>query len=152
MRIAAKTVLGGVHLGDTIAVNGTSLTVSDFDLAASNLTVGVSPETLRRTNLGNLIPSSPVHLERSFQPTSRMGGHFVEVHVEGTGAGVRWGLPLGEGMGAAGAALARGAQGFIEVDGTSLTVVSVYAEEKCFDFMLVGYTQQKIMIPLQSGG
>ncbi|XP_074556552.1 riboflavin synthase-like [Curcuma longa] len=85
MRIAASTVLGGVNLGDSISINGTCLTVSAFDLAACHFTVGLSPETLRRTALADLAPGSPVNLERALQPVSRMGGHFVQGHVDGTG-------------------------------------------------------------------
>ncbi|XP_008806202.2 riboflavin synthase [Phoenix dactylifera] len=156
MRIAAKTVLGGVQLGDSIAVNGTCLTVTDFDPAASHFTVGLSPETLRKTNLGDLVNGSPVNLERALQPTSRMGGHFVQGHVDGTGEIVSM-EPEGDSVWVkvkAPPELLRLVvpKGFITVDGTSLTVVSVYEEEKCFDFMLVVYTQQKVVIPLKKVG
>lgn len=156
MRIAAKTVIGGVQLGDSIAVNGTCLTVTDFDPAASHFTVGVSPETLRKTNLGDLLSGSPVNLERALQPTSRMGGHFVQGHVDGTGEIVSMD-PEGDSLWVkvrAPPELLRLVvpKGFITVDGTSLTVVSVYEEEKCFDFMLVAYTQQKVVIPLKKEG
>lgn len=157
LRISAKTVLDGVRLGDSIAVNGTCLTVSEFDLPSSQFTVGLSPETLRRTSLADLGPGSPVNLERALQPISRMGGHFVQGHVDGTGEIVsmrpevdslwikvrvespdlmRYIVP----------------KGFITVDGTSLTVVGVYEEEGCFDFMLVAYTQMKVVIPLKKVG
>ncbi|XP_010924892.1 riboflavin synthase [Elaeis guineensis] len=156
MRIAAKTVLGGVQLGDSIAVNGTCLTVTDFDPAASHFTVGLSPETLRKTNLGDLLSGSLVNLERALQPTSRMGGHFVQGHVDGTGEIVSM-EPEGDSLWVkvrAPPELLRLVvpKGFITVDGTSLTVVSVYEEEKCFDFMLVAYTQQKVVIPLKKVG
>ncbi|KAJ6851339.1 riboflavin synthase-like [Iris pallida] len=83
LRIGASTVLGGVGLGDSISVNGTCLTVSRFD--DSEFTVGLSPETLRRTSLSALAEGSPVNLERALQPTTRMGGHFVQGHVDCTG-------------------------------------------------------------------
>ncbi|CAK9148635.1 unnamed protein product [Ilex paraguariensis] len=51
MKIQAKTVLEDVHLGDSIAVNGTCLTVAEFDSKFSEFTVGLSPETLRKTSL-----------------------------------------------------------------------------------------------------
>lgn len=85
MKIRAKTVLEGVHLGDSIAVNGTCLTVTDFDTQLEDFTVGLSPETLRKTSLSELEPGSLVNLERAVQPISRMGGHFVQGHVDGTG-------------------------------------------------------------------
>lgn len=156
MRIAAKTVLGGVQLGDSIAINGTCLTVSEFDPAASHFTVGLSPETLRKTSLGELGPGSPVNLERALQPTSRMGGHFVQGHVDGTGEIVSV-KPEGDSLWVkvrAPPELLRYVvpKGFITVDGTSLTVVGVYEEEGCFDFMLVAYTQLKVVIPLKQVG
>ncbi|XP_057747117.1 riboflavin synthase-like isoform X3 [Arachis stenosperma] len=83
MVIEAKTVLEGVNLGDSIAVNGTCLTVTEFD--ANTFTVGLSPETLRKTSLEELQGGSLVNLERALTPTSRMGGHFVQGHVDGTG-------------------------------------------------------------------
>jgi riboflavin synthase len=85
MRIGAKTVLEGVNLGDSIAVNGTCLTVTEFDTQLSEFTVGLSPETLRKTSLVELEPGSMVNLERAVQPTSRMGGHFVQGHVDDGG-------------------------------------------------------------------
>ena len=76
-------VLEDVKLGDSISVNGTCLTVTDFD--AEEFTVGLSPETLRKTSLEELERGSPVNLERALQPVSRMGGHVVHGHVDGTG-------------------------------------------------------------------
>ncbi|KAL5864884.1 hypothetical protein ACOSQ3_002398 [Xanthoceras sorbifolium] len=156
MKIGAKTVLEGVHLGDSIAVNGTCLTVTEFDTQLEDFTVGLSPETLRKTSLIELKPGSPVNLERAVQPTSRMGGHFVQGHVDGTGVIVsmepeedslwikvkttksllKYVVP----------------KGFIAVDGTSLTVVDVFDDEDCFNFMLVAYTQQNVVIPLKKVG
>lgn len=63
LRIAAKRVLGDVRLGDSIAVNGVCLTVTDFD--GGSFTADVMPETLRRSNLGMLRAGSPVNLERA---------------------------------------------------------------------------------------
>lgn len=156
MRIAASTVLEAVQLGDSIAVNGTCLTVSHFDPGASTFTVGLSPETLRRTALGELGLGSPVNLERSLQPISRMGGHIVQGHVDGTGEIASF-VPEGDSLWVkvrATPELLRYVvpKGFIAVDGTSLTVVKVYEEEGCFDFMLVVYTQQKVVIPLKKVG
>ena len=85
LKIAASTVLDGVNLGDSIAVNGTCLTVTEFDTKVADFTVGLSPETLRKTSLSELEPGSAVNLERAVTPASRMGGHFVQGHVDGTG-------------------------------------------------------------------
>ncbi|KAG0498440.1 hypothetical protein HPP92_003131 [Vanilla planifolia] len=156
MKISAKAVLGGVQLGDSVAVNGTCLTVSDFDLLASHFTVGLSPETLRKTSIGDLGPGSPVNLERALQPISRMGGHFVQGHVDGTGEIVMF-QSEGDSLWVkvkTSPELLRYVvpKGFVAVDGTSLTVVGVYDEENCFDFMLVAYTQQKVVIPMKKVG
>ncbi|KAE8683579.1 Riboflavin synthase [Hibiscus syriacus] len=156
LKILAKTVLQDAHLGDSIAVNGTCLTVTDFDTHSGEFTVGLAPETLRKTSLSELKPGSLVNLERAIQPTGRMGGHFVQGHVDGTGVIVgkevekdslwikvkadkkllKYVVP----------------KGFIAVDGTSLTVVDVFEEELCFNFMLVDYTQHKVVIPLKEVG
>ncbi|KAK9005862.1 hypothetical protein V6N11_043282 [Hibiscus sabdariffa] len=156
LKILAKTVIEDAHLGDSIAVNGTCLTVTDFDTHLGEFTVGLAPETLRKTSLGELKPGSLVNLERAIQPTGRMGGHFVQGHVDGTGVIVgkeaekdslwikvkadkhllNYVVP----------------KGFIAVDGTSLTVVDVFKEELCFNFMLVDYTQHNVVISLKEVG
>eukprot|EP00850_Spirogloea_muscicola_P014401 SM000103S09493 [mRNA] locus=s103:361926:364046:+ [translate_table: standard] len=120
------------------------------------LGTGLSPETLRKTSLSELSPGSEVNLERSLQPNSRMGGHFVQGHVDGTGTIsdfreegdslwvtvetspqlLRYIVP----------------KGYVAIDGTSLTVVHVMDEISSFNFMLVAYTQQKIVIPTKEIG
>ncbi|XP_019159093.1 PREDICTED: riboflavin synthase [Ipomoea nil] len=155
LKIGAKTVLDGVHLGDSIAVNGTCLTVTEFDTQLSEFTVGLAPETLRKTSLSELEQGSPVNLERALTPSSRMGGHFVQGHVDGTGVIV--GLdPEGDSLWVKVKTTKEllkyiVPKGFIAVDGTSLTVVDVFDDE-CFNFMLVAYTQQKVVIPLKKMG
>ena len=81
--IAAKRVLGDVRLGDSIAVNGVCLTVTDFD--GGSFTADVMPETLRRSNLGMLRAGSPVNLERALVADGRFGGHIVSGHIDGMG-------------------------------------------------------------------
>ncbi|KAL1362792.1 hypothetical protein AAHE18_03G105900 [Arachis hypogaea] len=154
MVIAAKTVLEGVNLGDSIAVNGTCLTVTEFD--ANTFTVGLSPETLRKTSLEELQGGSLVNLERALTPTSRMGGHFVQGHVDSTGI-ILSKVPEGDSLWIkvkAEKELLKYVvpKGFIAVDGTSLTVVDVNDGEGWFNFMLVAYTQQKVVIPLKEVG
>ncbi|VFQ93849.1 unnamed protein product [Cuscuta campestris] len=156
LKIGAKTVLEGVRLGDSIAVNGTCLTVTEFDTGSSGFSAGVAPETLRKTSLGELERGSRVNLERALTPSTRMGGHFVQGHVDGTGEIVgfesegdslwvrvkttkellRYIVP----------------KGFIAVDGVSLTVVEVFEAEECFNFMLVDYTQKNIVLPSKKIG
>ena len=83
LRIAAKRVLGDVRLGDSIAVNGVCLTVTDFD--GGSFTADVMPESLRRSNLGMLRAGSPVNLERALVADGRFGGHIVSGHIDGMG-------------------------------------------------------------------
>lgn len=156
MKIHAKTVLQDVHLGDSISVNGTCLTVTEFDKLESVFSVGLSPETLRKTSLSELETGSLVNLERALSPSTRMGGHFVQGHVDGTGKIVSM-EPEGDSLWVkvkVGKEMLKYIvpKGFIAVDGTSLTVVDVFEEEGCFNFMLVAYTQQKVVIPLKSVG
>ncbi|TKY66858.1 Riboflavin synthase [Spatholobus suberectus] len=156
LKIAASTVLDGVRLGDSIAVNGACLTVAEFDAEVSDFTVGLAPETLRKTSLSELEPGSAVNLERAVTPASRMGGHFVQGHVDGTGEIVSM-VPEGDSLwvkvrAEEGLLKYVVPKGFIAVDGTSLTVVDVLDDEGCFNFMLVAYTQQKVVIPLKKAG
>lgn len=85
-----------------------------------------------------------------------MGGHFVQGHVDGTGEIV--GMEVEEDSLWVKVKTSPEVlkyivpKGFIAVDGTSLTVVNVFDEEMCFNFMLVEYTQQKVVIPLKKVG
>jgi riboflavin synthase len=71
----------GVAIGDSISINGVCLTA--VESAAGRLVFQVGPETLDRTNLGQLKCGDRVNLERSLLATSRIGGHFVLGHVDG---------------------------------------------------------------------
>lgn len=81
--ILAREVLVGVQVGDSIAVDGACLTVTQFD--AESFNVQISPETFSRTTLGRLQPGVAVNLERAMQLGGRLGGHFVLGHVDGQG-------------------------------------------------------------------
>ncbi|KAK9070769.1 hypothetical protein SSX86_011171 [Deinandra increscens subsp. villosa] len=156
MIIHSPTVLQDVNLGDSIAVNGTCLTVTEFDSQRSEFKVGLAPETLRKTSLIELEKGSVVNLERAVKPSTRMGGHFVQGHVDGTGEIVSM-EPEGDSLWIKVKTSPEilkfiVPKGFIAVDGTSLTVVNVFDEEECFNFMLVEYTQQKVVIPLKKTG
>lgn len=72
-----------IALGDSIAVNGVCLTVTDFTVTHFHVTA--VPETLRLTNLGGLTEGGVVNLERSLKVNSRLGGHFVQGHIDGVG-------------------------------------------------------------------
>jgi len=83
LRIRATNVLDGAKLGDSIAVNGTCLTL--VDQGAGWWVADVSPETLARTNLGLVQPGDPVNLERPVRVLDRLGGHTVLGHVDAVG-------------------------------------------------------------------
>ena len=83
LAVAAQKVLGDMKLGDSINVNGVCLTVTA--LGKARFSVGLMPETLRRTNLGMLHPNDKVNLERALSIGDRLGGHFVQGHIDGTG-------------------------------------------------------------------
>lgn len=81
--IRASKVLDDLEIGGSIAVNGCCLTAVALD--AKTFAAELSPETLDRTNLGKLSVGSQVNLERPLLPSSRLSGHFVQGHVDGTG-------------------------------------------------------------------
>ena len=81
--IEARTVTEGSSNGDSIAVNGVCLTA--LDVKPDSFAADVSKETLLRSTLGNLKPGSPVNLERAVTPTTRLGGHIVQGHVDARG-------------------------------------------------------------------
>ena len=79
----AADIPSGMKLGDSIAVNGCCLTVTEFD--AKHFSADLSGETLRRTSLGEMTAGEPVNLERPLAAGARLGGHFVQGHVDGVG-------------------------------------------------------------------
>jgi riboflavin synthase len=80
--VACSTVLEGMGIGASIAVNGTCLTA--VQIGVDRWWADVAPETLKRTNLGDLQCGSAVNLERPLRADSRLDGHFVLGHVDGT--------------------------------------------------------------------
>ena len=82
LTIAATLVLQGTQIGDSIAVNGVCLTVTDLQKDA--FTADVMPETLRRSSLGILRSGSSVNLERAMAANGRFGGHIVSGHIDVT--------------------------------------------------------------------
>ncbi len=125
LTIRGPVVTSDAGHGDSIAVNGVCLTVADL-LPDGQFTADVMAETLNRSNLGALQVGSPVNLERAAAVNSRLGGHIVQGHVDGTGQVVgrapseHWEVVRIE----IPAAVARYVveKGSITVDGISLTV------------------------------
>lgn len=83
LEVEAETVLEGTLVGDSIATNGVCLTVTT--LTGKGFTADVMPETVSRTSLAQLKAGSGVNLERALTLQSRLGGHIVSGHVDGTG-------------------------------------------------------------------
>jgi riboflavin synthase len=150
--IGCKLVIEDAKLGDSIAVNGVCLTVTH--LTPDSFTVGLSPETLRRTNLGLLQPDDSVNLERSLAFGGRLGGHYVQGHVDGVGAITRI-VPEGDSV--------RVTiqppeylmpyiveKGYIAVDGTSLTVAE--RSPNSFTIALIAYSRDAVIMGRQSEG
>jgi riboflavin synthase len=138
--LAAPDLAGALTLGESVAVNGACLTVVDYDGESCAFQAG--PETLARTNLGELKPGDRVNLERSLQLGERLGGHLVQGHVDGVGRIAErkcedewetvWFTCPPE--------LARQmvSKGSVAVDGVSLTLVNVTADR--FSVALIPYT------------
>jgi riboflavin synthase len=152
LTVAARTVLEATRRGESIAVNGVCLTITS--VSEDRFVAGVMPETLRRTNLGTLEVGNTVNLERALRADSRMGGHFVQGHVDGVGcvSSVR---PDGSALDIRiepPPELQRYIveKGFIAVDGASLTVTSV--DKTSFGIALIPYTQAHIAPGLQTAG
>lgn len=131
IQICAETVLEGTRLGDSIAVNGVCLTVTE--LAPDSFWADVMPETLRRSNLGELRPGDPVDLERAMAANGRFGGHIVSGHIDGTGTVAeqrREGNAVWVRIRAPQEILALIVEkGSIAIDGTSLTVAAAGRED-----------------------
>ncbi|MDR3400869.1 MAG: riboflavin synthase [Chthoniobacter sp.] len=82
LTLRAPLVTQGIALGDSVAVNGCCLTVTAYE--GETLAFDLLEETLARTNLGALAPGAPVNLERALVAHARLGGHFVQGHVDTT--------------------------------------------------------------------
>lgn len=132
-----------LRLGESIAVNGTCLTISELE--PGEICFDVIRETLDKTNLGVLEAGDEVHLERALRAGDRFDGHFVQGHVDGTGELVRQvasdeevrlriRVPR---------TLAKylAPKGSIAVDGVSLTIAAVEGNE--FEVALIPVTLQR---------
>jgi len=122
--------------GDSISVSGVCLTV--VDRSDDTFTVDVMAETLKRSTIGTLAPGDQVNLERSVTAATRLGGHIVQGHVDGTGVvTVRIAHPAYDEIRiAVGRDLARylAGQGAVAVDGISLTVIDVVDNDDGAEF------------------
>ena len=141
--IQADKVLEDVHLGDSIAVNGVCLTVTEFQ--KNWVRADVMAETLRRSSLGTLKKGSRVNLERAMAADGRFGGHIVSGHIDGTGTVEnmqREGNAIWVTI-SCGTALLRyiAEKGSIAIDGISLTVAEV--AENGFRVSIIPHTGEE---------
>ena len=131
------------------------MTVTTFD--ADSFKVGVAPETLRRTNLGSLKQNSYVNLERAVSASTRMGGHFVQGHVD-TVATILKTTPDGNAitfrLQPRDKSVLRYVveKGYVTLDGASLTVTQVNDVEGWWEVMLIAYTQEKVVMGAKKAG
>ena len=140
MTVRADAVMSDLKLGDSISVNGACLTA--VSITGSEFSVDLSPETMRRTSLGDLAAGGVVNLERALLASDRMGGHIVQGHVDGTGR-ITSTKEDGDSVIYRVRVPARMMpyiveKGFIAVDGISLTVVKV--DTSSFTLAVIPYT------------
>lgn len=141
LRISVRTPLAAeLADGESVAVNGVCLTVAHRDADAFQADIG--PETARVTTLGGLQADRPVNLERAMRADGRLGGHFVQGHVDGIGrvrqvrtdGDAHW-LKVAYSTDLGPLLVPKGA---VAVDGVSLTVAALDAGH--FDVMIIPFT------------
>ncbi|MGA3189169.1 MAG: riboflavin synthase [Bryobacteraceae bacterium] len=129
--VRCRTVLEDAVEGSSIAVNGVCLTA--LNLSADSFSADLAPETLARTNLGDLRVGSRVNLERPVTPATRLSGHIVQGHVDETGTIVALD-ELGDGNWWVKVRVPEGLdrymvhKGSIAIDGISLTIAALDGE------------------------
>jgi riboflavin synthase len=139
--IQAHNVLQDTEVKESIAVDGTCLTITER--GANWFRVDTMPETLRRTRLGTLYSGDPVNLERSLAANGRMGGHMVQGHIEATARilslkedGIELDMEIELPVQLQPYIITKG---FIAVNGASLTVVESQPDR--FSIALIPYTR-----------
>lgn len=152
IELKADKVLKDTKIGDSIAVNGVCLTV--IRLKGDGFVADVMPETLKRSNLGQLSPGSRVNLERAMAMNGRFGGHIVSGHIDGTGTiekvwreqNAVWYTVRTPGE------LMRYIveKGSIAIDGTSLTVARVTKES--FSVSIIPHTLGETILGKKKAG
>ncbi|MDI9258572.1 riboflavin synthase [Alicyclobacillus sendaiensis] len=139
--LEAPFLMDDLRVGDSVAVNGVCLTAET--VGGGSFTATAVPETLRRTNLGELQPGGRVHVERAMRADGRFGGHIVSGHIDGIGH-VADVYPDGEArvlVIRVDPSLARYMvdKGSVAVDGVSLTIMR--AERDRFSVSIIPHTQ-----------
>lgn len=146
LTLKASKILENIKLGDSISTNGVCLTVTSF--SNNTFTVDVMPETMRKTNLGQLRQGSLVNLERALKVSDRLGGHIVSGHVDGTGVirdfkvedNATW-VIIETNVEVIKYIIPKGS---IAIDGTSLTVVEVV--DNFFRVSIIPITKEETIL------
>lgn len=152
LEIAGALVTSDVATGDSIAVSGVCLTV--VDAADGHFTTDVMRETLNRTTLGAATPGTTVNLERAVTLQTRLGGHLVQGHVDGTGRVAarehtpQWDVVRIDTPARLAKYLVE--KGSVAVDGVSLTVVE--ADDEGFTVSLIPTTLQRSTLGVKAVG
>jgi riboflavin synthase len=144
--IEAPKILDDLRLGDSVSVDGVCLTATE--LLEKRFAVGVSPETLRRSNLGDRRVGDALNLERAVLAGSRIGGHYVQGHIDQIGTILE---RVNDGP-ALKLVIETPAdlmpyiveKGFVAIDGISLTVTGRGSD--WFSIMLIPFTQQVVTL------
>ena len=152
LAISATKIVADVALGDSISVNGACLTV--INIGRSSFSVEIMPETRRLTNIGNLRVGEKINLERALPAQGRIGGHFVQGHVDDTGKVIS----LVHEAGAIIASIACSEEVsrylvkkcFVAINGVSLTVIN--CDQAQFSVSLVTYTRNNTNMGLLKQG
>ena len=152
LSVRARKVLGGLKVGDSVAVNGVCLTVTD--LRSNGFTADVMPETVRRTTMHGLRPGDRVNLERALRLADGLDGHIVQGHVEGVGTVTKV-RPEGNALVYTIAAPAELTpyiveKGSVTVDGVSLTVIQAGDTE--FGVSLIPHTAAQTTLGYKKPG
>jgi len=142
LSIACEKVLENIGKGDSVAVNGVCLTVTDY--GSGWFTVDVMPETMRKTGFDRFNIKSGVNLERALRLSDRLGGHFVSGHIDGTGIirkkadedNARW-LFIEAAPEILRYVVVKGS---VAIDGISLTVA--FVDDECFGVSIVPHTYE----------
>lgn len=152
LTISGDLIFEDMHIGDSIAVNGVCLTVTNK--TKESFTADVMAETLRRSSLGSLKAGSKVNLERAMAANGRFGGHIVSGHIDGIGeiesfvrednavwVTVKTPVKLLKYI---------IEKGSIAIDGVSLTVA--YVDNRCFKVSLIPHTAANTILLSKKAG
>ena len=152
LRIKGQKVVQGTRIGDSIATNGICLTVTKIE--NDSFEADVMSESLKRTNIGTMIPGSFVNLERALSLETRLGGHIVSGHIDGTGQisefkrddNAVW-LTIETDPGILRYIIEKGS---IAIDGVSLTVAAV--DDQSFQVSIIPHTgEETVLLRKQPG-